>query len=402
MSSIWDCAPLRELCDFHNGLWTGKKGPFQTAKIIRNTNFTPDGRIDLSDVATLQVETRHLAKRRLKKGDIIIEKSGGGPKQPVGRVVLFQLDAEDYSFSNFTSVIRVKHPNRLDSTYLHRVLYWWYLSGLTEPLQRRSTGIRNLDFDAYKSLEVPLPPLDEQERIVAVLDQAFASLDRARVNAEANLADIDSLLTRATAEIFTGVVEVGRLSAVSEVADHCLGKMLDRNKNTGELRPYLRNMNVRWFEIDQSDLLEMRIEDREVERYLVKKGDLLICEGGYPGRASIYDSDAPIFFQKALHRVRFRSSVMSKVLMYWLHLQDRTGALKDHFTGAGIQHFTGQALARFRMPVADEKVLVAAVARLDALHQSIADLSVGVRQKLAHITRLRKSLLQAAFSGQLT
>ena len=52
----WPSAPLLELCDFHNGLWTGKKGPFETVNVIRNTNFTADGRIDLTDVAVLEVE----------------------------------------------------------------------------------------------------------------------------------------------------------------------------------------------------------------------------------------------------------------------------------------------------------------------------------------------------------
>src|SRR5690606_30192055 len=117
-------------------------------------------------------------------------------KQPVGRVVLFELDGANYSFSNFTSVIRVNHPETLDLPYLHRVLYWWYVSGQTEPLQRRSTGIRNLDFDAYKNLEVPVPPLDEQKRIVAALDQAFAALDRARARVAANSADANELFQR--------------------------------------------------------------------------------------------------------------------------------------------------------------------------------------------------------------
>ena len=266
----------------------------------------------------------------------------------------------------------------------------------------RGAAQKNLNVDAFRQLSVPLPPLSEQMRIVAVLDQAFAALDRARANAEANLADADSLVTRAMDEILGEVVEAGGLVPVSEAAEHCLGKMLDRNKNTGDPRPYLRNINVRWFEIDQSDLLEMRIEEREVGRYLVKNGDLLICEGGYPGRASIYESDAPIFFQKALHRVRFKSLDMAKILMYWLNLQDRTGALRDHFTGSGIQHFTGQALARFLMPIADETVLKEAVARLEALHRSVADLSGAIRQKLSDIAALRQSLLQAAFSGQMT
>ena len=80
-----------------NGLWTGKKPPFVTVGVIRNTNFTESGRVDYSDVAWLQVEQKQLAKRQLRSGDIIVERSGGGPKQPVGRVVYFS--REDGPFS---------------------------------------------------------------------------------------------------------------------------------------------------------------------------------------------------------------------------------------------------------------------------------------------------------------
>src|SRR5258708_234421 len=64
------------------GLWKGKKGPFATATVIRNTNFTASGRVDYSAVAVLQVEGKQLASRRLLPGDIIIERSGGGPSSP--------------------------------------------------------------------------------------------------------------------------------------------------------------------------------------------------------------------------------------------------------------------------------------------------------------------------------
>src|SRR5437867_10549299 len=75
---------------------------------------------------------------------------------------------------------------------------------------------------------------------------------------------------------------------VSEIARHSLGKMLDKGKNKGEPQRYLRNFNVRWFGFDLSDLLEMRFLPEEAPRYTAVKGDLLICEGGYPGRAAIW------------------------------------------------------------------------------------------------------------------
>src|SRR4051794_17815884 len=89
--SAWGYTSLNNtnLFEFINGLWTGKTSPFVRAKILRNTNFTNDGKLDFSNVAELDVEAKAFAGKRLYPGDIIIERSGGGPKQPVGRVVYF-------------------------------------------------------------------------------------------------------------------------------------------------------------------------------------------------------------------------------------------------------------------------------------------------------------------------
>ena len=92
---------------------------------------------------------------------------------------------------------------------------------------------------------------------------------------------------------------------LAELAEHSLGKMLDKQKNRGEFHPYLRNLNVRWFDFDLTDLLEMRFEESEHEKYTAVVGDLLICEGGYPGRAAIWPGPGPIHFQKAIHQFEF-------------------------------------------------------------------------------------------------
>jgi type I restriction enzyme, S subunit len=143
-----------------------------------------------------------------------------------------------------------------------------------------------------------------------------------------------------------------RHARVGEIADHSLGKMLDKAKNRGELRPYLRNLNVRWFGFDLSDLLEMRFLPEEAAKYSVMKGDLVICEGGYPGRAAIWDEEYPAYFQKALHRVRFNEPERNKWFLYYLHFLDLNGKMGQHCRGAGIQHFTGEALDQFVLPIA--------------------------------------------------
>ena len=158
--------------EFLNGLWTGKKNPLIKAKVIRNTNFTNSGEIDWSDIAELDVEERQLASRQLQTGDIIIERSGGGPKQPVGRVVFFQKPADNspYSFSNFTSAIRVKNKAKIKSLFLHYYLLYYYFNEDVKQHQSNTTGLRNLNFTGYKNdILIPLLTPSEQDKIIYIL-----------------------------------------------------------------------------------------------------------------------------------------------------------------------------------------------------------------------------------------
>lgn len=124
----------------------------------------------MTNVAVLDVESKRLVSRRLQKGDVIIERSGGGPKQPVGRVCYFDIDDErSHSFSNFTSTLRIKDRTKFSPLFVHYFLLSLYQDGFTESLQRATTGIRNLDFTAYQCAEVPQPIKPEQEKIAAVL-----------------------------------------------------------------------------------------------------------------------------------------------------------------------------------------------------------------------------------------
>jgi len=187
MNNGWQTKTLEDACQFSNGLWKGEKPPFVNVGVIRNTNFTKEGALDDTDIAYLDVEAKKLEKRRLQFGDIILEKSGGGPKQAVGRVALFDKSDGNFSFSNFTAALRVLNNRELDFRFLHKFLYWTYLSGITEGMQSHSIGIRNLDGDAYKAIKISFPPLPEQQRIVGILDKAFAGIATAKASAEKNL-----------------------------------------------------------------------------------------------------------------------------------------------------------------------------------------------------------------------
>ena len=118
-----------DLFSFESGLWTGEKPPLVECAVVRNTNFTNDGRFDFSDVAVISIEQRQLARKRLQRGDIIIERSGGGPNQPVGRVALFDLEDKEFCFSNFTSRLRVHDREAVNPYFLHLFLLAFHWSG---------------------------------------------------------------------------------------------------------------------------------------------------------------------------------------------------------------------------------------------------------------------------------
>ncbi|HZO44321.1 MAG TPA: restriction endonuclease subunit S [Xanthobacteraceae bacterium] len=188
------------------------------------------------------------------------------------------------------------------------------------------------------------------------------------------------------------------ISCIGEIAHAHLGKMLDKNKNRGAFKPYLRNLNVRWFDFDLSDVLEMRFEDDERERYTARKGDLLICEGGYPGRAAIWEDDEPIYFQKAIHRVRFYEPERAKWFLYYLYLCDIDGSLRNHFTGVGIQHFTGEALKRFRVPLPPVSEQQRIVAILDEAFAGLATTTANAEKNLNSARELFDSYLNSVFN----
>ena len=134
---------------------------------------------------------------------------------------------------------------------------------------------------------------------------------------------------------------------LAEVAELCLGKMLDEKKNKGELMPYLANVNVRWGKFDLDGLREMRFEPHELERYGLKSGDIVMCEGGEPGRCAIWKDEVPgMMIQKALHRIRPREELDHRFLYYQFLLKGRADGLSGLFTGSTIKHLPGQNLAK--------------------------------------------------------
>jgi len=149
---------------------------------------------------------------------------------------------------------------------------------------------------------------------------------------------------------------------LADVAEMCLGKMLDEQKNKGEMLPYLANINVRWGSFDCENLREMRFAHNEMDRYGLKPGDIVMCEGGEPGRCAIWRESVPgMMIQKALHRIRPKSELDHRYLFYFFLHTGYIGGFAPLFTGATIKHLPKQSLEKLEIkyPPLDQQKRVA-------------------------------------------
>ena len=291
--------------------------------------------------------------------------------------------------NNHAHVLRSKYNNAFLCYYLNSFDYQGFVSGTTR---------LKLTQAAMRQIPIPAPPLSEQKHIVSRIEELFSQLD-------ASVAELKTAKERLKvyrqAVLKEAFGEVTTHTPFGEIIDARLGKMLDKEKNTGNFHKYLRNINVRWFSFDLSNLLEMRIEADEIEKYSVSHNDLIICEGGEPGRCAVWDKQDSIFYQKALHRVRFLDNSNPRFYMYYLWFSAQSGQLCRYFTGTGIKHLTGQSLSKVIVPTADRTIQDSIVAEIESRLSVCDSIENTVDTALQQAEALRQSILKKAFEGGL-
>lgn len=144
------------------------------------------GRTNYEDIAYIDVEKSQFENRKLEKGDIIIEKSGGSATQAVGRVIYFERDDSDFSFSNFCARLRLKASAKKDILpyYLFLILNNIYQAGYTFNYQTGSSGLKNLNLNRYLSIKIPVPPVDVQEKIIEECKKVENIYEKTRMKIE--------------------------------------------------------------------------------------------------------------------------------------------------------------------------------------------------------------------------
>lgn len=181
--------------------------------------------------------------------------------------------------------------------------------------------------------------------------------------------------------------------------------MLDAKRETGVATPYLRNINVRWRSFDLSDVKSVQLTPGEIERLRIIDGDILVCEGGEPGRCAVWTSGSQqIAFQKALHRVRVKhpSTMMPGYVALMIEEIIKSGRADRLLTGTTIKHLPQEKLRLIEIPQAGIELQTMTVIQLEQVFLA-RERMVGDALRLTNKRQsLRQALLQAAFTGRLT
>lgn len=184
---------------------------------------------------------------------------------------------------------------------------------------------------------------------------------------------------------------------LGEVCEVQLGKMLDKAKNKGKPYKYLANLSVRWRSFDLSNLRTMPFMDSEVEKFSLRPGDILMCEGGEPGRCAIWQiPDSDIKFQKAVHRIRSKGTIEPAYLVAYFESIVNTVEFNSRLTGATIKHLPRERLLEIPIPIpplAEQKRIVA---KIDAAFEKIDKLKANAEKNLANAKELFQSALDEA------
>jgi type I restriction enzyme, S subunit len=292
--------------------------------------------------------------------------------------------------------ISVRDEGLYDAAFLFYALpgYLDAINALTS-----SVTVKHLSSRTVQDIPLPLPPLAEQRRIVAAIEEHFSRLDAAEASLHRALRRLERLRVSSIARVLDGSWPKKPLS---EVAETQLGKMLSMKSKTGVgTRPYLRNKNIQWDRVDIADVLEMDFTPKEFEKFRLRDGDVLVCEGGEVGRAAVWRGEIEACcYQKALHRVR-SSQLVPEYLVHVLHSYAAQDAFDPYVTGSTIKHLPQEDLRRIPVPVPPPENQLRTVEEIDR-QLSIADAMVAeIDRALRRSATLRRSTLGQAMTGKL-
>ena len=380
----------------------GEKG----SKVIRTTNFTNIGRLDLSSIVERDIDSIKHENKKLKFGDIIIEKSGGSPTQPVGRVVIFEETNEEVYFcNNFTSILR---PNKnivpKFGLYLLKNLY---NKKKVLKFQNKTTGIINIKLNDYlNNTEITIPNLEVQDRIVEVLNKTQELIDKRKEQLES----LDELVKSKFIEMFGDPVinpKGWKYPKIEEVVAN--------EKNAIKAGPFGSALKKEYYiksgykiygqeqvisgDINLGDYYISEEKYKELENYAIKSNDVLISLVGTYGKLLI----VPTIFEAGiinprLMKITFNSNLINTIYFkFFFQSESLRNRLSDNTHGGTMPILNVGIVRNINIPIPPIELQN----QFADFVKQVDKLKFEMENSLKKLEDNFNSLMQKSFNGEL-
>ena len=324
-----------------SGEWGSDDESGSGIPVLRTTNFTNEGVVNYNNVVTRIITKKSIEEKYLRPGDIIIEKSGGSDKQPVGRVIYYDGPENTYLFNNFTGLLRVKNKSRWHPRYVFYSLYSNYRKGGTREYENKTTGLHNLKTDAYVSrYEVADATYIQQKQICEHLD-IIAGVIRLR---QQELQKLDELIKARFVEMFGDLKlnpygwELRSFEDMSELitdGEHATPKRVSK----GIYLLSARNVLNHSLQLNDVDYIDQEEYDRIAKRIIPREGDVLISCSGTVGRCCSVPCGLKFQMVRSAALIRFKDCLNPVFAEYMItsdFLQDQINSSKTASSQANL------------------------------------------------------------------
>lgn len=397
MKKGWQTKTLGDLCDVVGGGTPPKDKPaFYSGDIPWAT--VRDMRQDVITETEFRITkdaVKSSATNIIPSGNVVIATRVG-----LGKVCLIGQDTA------INQDLRGIVP-RSDKALVVRYLYWW-LKSIADVIVAEGTGatVQGVKLPFVKSLQIPVPPLAEQQRIVGLLDEAFEGLATAKANAEKNLQNARALFESHLQSVFTqrgpGWVE----KRIEEWCDSVMDCVNKTAPVVEEPTPFkmIRTTNVRNGRVDVSTVRFVTEETYKIwtRRQIPQKGDVILTREAPMGEVGMLLTDDKVFLGQRLVSYRADSTKLDNhFLLFALQSGDLQGQIHAKASGSTVQHMRvpdTKNLLLAAPPLAKQREIVSQLVSLREETQRLARL---YERKHAALDALKKSLLHQAFTGEL-
>lgn len=387
------------------GTWGPESDETKGIPVLRSTNFTKDQKIVFENIAYRDITDAKLTNRILKNGDILIEISGGGPSQPVGRALEFiNPDGKTYTYGNFVRRLKL-NSDLLTQEYLSLALKALYIFGETEPIQTNTTNLRNLNFKDYINLEIPVPTIQEQKQIVSKIKECFTLLDKSEEKlkqaTEKSNKVAESFLHRAYVKNIANYRSCSLKDACTRITDgsHFSPKTIPSGY------PYI---TVRDIDEVGIDFQNCKMISKESYNDLVKLGckpeygDVLFSKDGTVGKVAKVPNNKDFVVLSSLAIITPNKEILSTdFLELLLNTPEVLNQAIKKKTGTAIRRITLTNLKEITIPIPPLRIqndIYTEYLKYQMIGKKNMSFLIRSRDRLE---LLRQSILKKAFEGKL-